>query len=100
MPNEMTPVEVAKILQKAIDTWGPTLQEDVCIEEMSELTKAIIKHRRASNNLEIKTGPENIIEEIADVQIMLDQMRLIYGDTAEQEAFKVERLRKRLEESQ
>ena len=38
-----------------------------------------------------------VLEEIADVQIMLDQMRLIYGDTTEQEAFKLERLRKRLE---
>lgn len=92
MPD-LTPLERTEILQKAIDTWGPTLQEDVCIEEMSELTKAIIKHRRAS-----KTGRENILEEIADVQIMLDQMRMLYGDTTEQEAFKIERLRKRLED--
>lgn len=87
----------AEILRKAINIYGPTLQEDICIEEMSELTKAIIKHRRAYGNPEIAVGRENIKEEIADVQIMLDQMRILYGDTAEQEDFKVERLRKRLE---
>lgn len=87
-------------LQAAINTWGPTLQEDVCIEECSELIKAIIKHRRAFGNPEIAAGRENIKEEIADVQIMLDQMRILYGDTTEVEQFKVERLQKRLDSIQ
>ena len=80
-----------EILQSAIDTYGEKMQEDICIEEMSELTKAIIKNRRKEY---META--NILEEIADVQIMLDQMRLIYGNTEEQDAFKVNRLQKRI----
>jgi NTP pyrophosphatase (non-canonical NTP hydrolase) len=85
-----------EILQKAIDAYGEPMQEDICIEEMSELTKALIKYRRA-HGAEKYAVRDNIREEIADVQIMLDQMRMIYGDTMEQENFKVQRLEKRLE---
>jgi hypothetical protein len=80
-----------EILQAAIETYGVKAQEDVCIEEMSELTKAIIKNRRNDGE-----AIANILEEIADVQIMLDEMRLIYGDTEKQDAFKVNRLQKRI----
>ena len=80
-----------EILQAAVDTYGVKAQEDICIEEMSELTKAIIKNRRNDGAV-----AANIIEEIADVQIMLDEMRLIYGSTEEQDAFKVNRLQKRI----
>jgi NTP pyrophosphatase (non-canonical NTP hydrolase) len=80
-----------EILQAAVDTYGVKAQEDVCIEEMSELTKAIIKNRRSDG-----AATANIIEEIADVQIMLDEMRLIYGSTEEQDAFKINRLQKRI----
>ena len=87
-----------EILQKAVDTYGRRMQEDICIEEMSELTKALIKCRRVKQeHEESETAEENVLEEIADVQIMLDQMRIIFGDTSEQEEFKVNRLRERLE---
>jgi DNA-binding transcriptional regulator GbsR (MarR family) len=94
-------VTKAEILQKAIDTYGQTMQEDVCIEEMSELAKAIIKMRRDSKlkhfDVIKDVREENICEEIADVQIMLDQMRIIYGDTSKIEQYKLDRLAKRLE---
>ena len=87
-----------EILQKAVDTYGRRMQEDICIEEMSELTKALIKCCRVKQeHEESETAEENVLEEIADVQIMLDQMRIIYGDTSEQEEFKVNRLKERLE---
>lgn len=35
-----------KILQAAWDRWGQDMQVDICIEEMSELTKALLKKRR------------------------------------------------------
>lgn len=94
----MTRVE---ILQTAIDTYGESAQEDMLLEEMAELQKAVLKLRRADavDKSAAMGYPlrEAILEEIADVQIMLDQMRLIYGDTSEQEAFKLDRLRKRLD---
>ena len=78
------------VLRKAIDTYGKEPQAKMMIEEMSELTKALCKWFRG----EADTG--HILEEMADVQIMLDQMRMIFGDTSEQEKAKVERLEGRL----
>ena len=40
---------------------------------------------------------QNILEEAADVQIMLDQIRIIFGDTEEIEGKKVARLLSRLD---
>lgn len=67
----MTTVET--VIQKAIDTYGYDLQKQVAIEEMSELTKEICKDFRGEKNR------ENIIEEIADVQIMLYQLMAMYN---------------------
>ena len=86
-----------EILQEAIKKYGVESQCDMCIEEMSELTKELLKLRRESTQAGFQKRRENIKEEIADVQIMLDQMRIIFGDTSEQEEFKVNRLRERLE---
>ena len=95
----MTPERRKEIECRAIRTYGEQPQVDVAIEEMSELTKAILKYRRAENKNknEAEYLEDNIIEEIADVQIMLDQMRIIFGDTAEQEEFKLNRLWARME---
>ena len=79
-----------EILRKAIETYGKDSQAKMMIEEMSELTKALCKWFRG------ETEKSHILEEMADVQIMLDQMRMIFGDTSEQEKAKVERLEGRL----
>ena len=82
------------ILLQAIVEYGAEAQTDMMIEEMSELTKALLKHRRK----ESKETLDNILEEIADVQIMLDQLRIIFGrSTTEAEEYKLERLKKRLD---
>lgn len=58
-----------EILTAAIRTFGEKAQEEVAIEECSELIQAIThKHRGRSNN---------IAEEIADVEIVLEQLKLI-----------------------
>lgn len=88
------------LLQHAITTYGIATQEDMVIEEMSELTKAILKYRRTD---EIdREGADgfarrgHIREEIADVQITLDQMKMIYAYTGEEEQAKLQRLTERL----
>lgn len=81
-----------EILRKAVEAWGIDAQSDMCIEECSELIKALLKYRRAKSAGMIA----HIREEIADVQIMIDQMRLLYGNTEKEEAFKVDRLAERL----
>lgn len=65
----MTEVEV---LEKAIATYGKLPQVFMAIEEMSELIQALSKNFRGKENL------DNVAEEIADVEIMIDQLKLIF----------------------
>jgi len=44
----------------------------------------------------LRKAVRDIIEEMADVQIMLDQMKLIFGDTRDAEEKKLSRLADRL----
>ena len=92
---KMTQEREGRILEAAIDTWGAEMQIIVAIEEMIELTKALTKYIRADDVATIVT---NIREEMADVGIMLNQLSLIFGDTAEEEIRKLNRLRWRIED--
>ena len=87
-----------KILQNAIDTYGTKAQMMQCIEEMAELIQAINKYFRSSTQFKWAEAYDSVVEEIADVQIMLEQMRLLFGDKAvdEQITAKLGRLEKRL----
>lgn len=86
-------LETEATLRKAIETYGVEGQEDVAIEEMSELTKAIIKNRRYGT---LQTE-NNLLEEMADVCIMLMQLMIIHGFDNDIVAQKIARLKKRLE---
>ena len=87
-------------LVKAIETFGMSAQVDMAIEEMSELTKALCKERRYKNDADKHTeAVANVIEEIADVAIMLNQLVIIFdnnGAIQKQADFKIERLEKML----
>lgn len=71
--------ERRNIMTRAIQHFGETAQIDMAVEEMAELTKAICKVKRAQAGAEMGAAVENVVEEIADVQIMLDQLRLIFA---------------------
>jgi hypothetical protein len=58
-----------------INHYGTKKQQDIAIEELAELQKAIIKYRREPSD---KTK-EAVIEEIADVQVMLEQLKMIFS---------------------
>lgn len=81
------------ILQEVIDTYGQTSQEDIAIEEMSELIKAIIKNRRYHT----EQTAANIREEIADVKIMITQLEMMWGNVSDIVDFKITREKCRLE---
>lgn len=87
--------EVTDTYKQAIETYGVRAQKLMAIEEMSELTKEICKDFRG------KLNREHLIEEMADVLIMLDQMLLLYKISGEEVGLmriqKVERLKERLE---
>jgi NTP pyrophosphatase (non-canonical NTP hydrolase) len=60
------------IMLQALSRYGVDAQDDIAIEEMSELTKAIIKNRRYKTFATL----ENLYEELADVYIMLEQIMM------------------------
>ena len=61
--------------EKAVDCFGIDTQTDMLIEEMSELTKALLKLRRhADDDKERERRKTDICEEIADVLIVLAQI--------------------------
>lgn len=94
----MTTEERRALLDRAITAYGAPAQMDMAVEEMAELTKALCKVKRVSCAAEAKAVLENVVEEMADVQIMLDQLRIIFGrSTSEAEEYKLKRLKKRLD---
>lgn len=85
------------ILQKAIDRWGEDAQTKMVLEEMSELQKEICKRWRGKDNRDA------IAEETADVEIMLDQLKMMLDIQEEVRAYRREklvRLRERLGENE
>lgn len=78
-----------------IDNYGTKNQEDKAIEELAELQQAILKHRE-NRNCETE---KNIIDEIADVHIMLEQLKIIYSchkEVEERVDYKINRQIKRI----
>ena len=82
---------------KALRKYGVDAQDDIAIEEMSELTKAIIKNRRYKTFDTL----ESVYEELADVSIMLEQMMMSLDKDRVQVYInqKLERLNERLGEN-
>lgn len=76
LPTTMHP----EVLQQAIDTYGSRAQEEMAIEEMAELTKAIVKRHRAKDKASYDKAMSSIAEEMADVIIMLTQLLMFYGN--------------------
>lgn len=84
-----------KIYKDAIDFFGTTSQKIMVIEEMSELTKELCKELRDRGNI------ENIADELADVEITLAQIKMIYDidETVEDHKdYKLRRFASRMDE--
>lgn len=66
-----------------LDTFGEEVQYRFAIEEMSELTKVICKYQRKceqASEEEKQKLESDIVEEIADVYIIADQLAFMFGD--------------------
>ena len=76
----------------AVCQYGEESQKHMAVEECAELINALMKERRG------RVGPIDIITEIADCQIMLEQLAYIYGlDKVEAEIErKLQRLNSRI----
>lgn len=90
-----------RIMRQTIETYGVQAQCDVAVEEMAELTKAIMKIRRVADDYgKMQAALDNLLEEIADVDIMIEQMKIMWGpkQVEEYRRKKLERLDRRLQD--
>jgi len=84
-----------EIYNKAIDKFGEKSQAFIAIEEMSELIKALCKYYNRSDNSNKEKYKNKIAEEMADVEIMLKQLSLIFNmdyRINKEKEFKINRL--------
>lgn len=86
-------VKRTDLYTQALAKYGKLAQEHVLLEEMSELSKVILKGFRGQINT------QDLIDEVADVEIMLEQIKSIYNITPKvyaRKVYKKKRLEKRL----
>lgn len=97
--------EQLRNLNTIVETYGKEPQVDMAIEECAELQKALLKYRRkeraGATNEEITKLKADIVDELADVSIMVEQMKIVYGCHGEVEdktEYKINRQMQRIKE--
>ena len=99
------------VFKQCIATYGGDAQIDMCLEELSELAKVLLKYRRkaalvkgeevtpVSDGVNLDKARAAVIDELADVEIMCRQMELLFeaeNEVNERIQFKADRQIKRL----
>ena len=81
-----------EILEEARGKWGKDAQIEMALEEMGELIVVLQQAKRGRTDL------RDITTEIADVGLMTQQLRYIFGqkEVDMDTYFKIDRLKKRL----
>ena len=75
------------IYRAALEKFGADSQILMVFEEMAELQKELCKHSRGAGNV------DHIAEEIADVQIMLEQMIVLHDCRAMVRTYKAAKIK-------
>lgn len=83
-----------KLYKEALSVYGSASQVEKTVEECAELIHAI---QKSKEGLRTTLKIAAVAEEIADVEIVLAQMRLIFPGVTEMKTKKLERLRERIE---
>lgn len=82
-----------QVYEQLIEKFGAENQILKCVEELNELGQVLCKVKSKSENKALVI--KNIIEEIADVEIMLEQIKLILGieesDVKKMKSYKLHR---------
>jgi len=65
-----------KLMQLACEKWGNESQRRMGIEECAELIQALCKYER-NQHLDAAL---NIVEEMVDVELMLEQLKLMFPE--------------------
>lgn len=81
-----------EVLRRAVEVFGLEKQIIKCVEELSELQKELCKVSLGQGKI------ENVVEEVADVEIMIKQIKLGLLLHSEVEGVKAQKLL-RLEEN-
>ena len=84
------------ILRNALSVYGHRAQILVAAEECAELAQALLKYTRRDGTVAEIEAAYHVREEMADVQIMLDQLYILFGKPRDWERRKLERLAHRL----
>ena len=86
------------LYNRAIHKWGVKAQMEMAQEEATEFSLAVRKQYRKNT----KESFDNLIDETADIEIMIEQIQLIHEDSnfrklvEERKEFKLNRLNERL----
>ena len=96
-----------EILKKAIKHYGPQNQMMMVLEENAELSQAITKYIRSTKKgqfNEINEARKNVVEELADVLIVIEQLKIML-DIQNYEIncvkdYKLNRLKERIEKGE
>nr|WP_320049858.1 antitoxin [uncultured Desulfuromonas sp.] len=78
------------LYRRTLELWGEQAQYDQAVEECAELCAALMHYRRD------KVSLEQVIDELADVTLMVGQLSWMFGE--EQVAQAVENKREKLEQ--
>lgn len=84
-----------KDLRNIAEHYGLRKQMRQTVEEMAELTQVICKAER----YDLDTVRDHLVEEVADVEVVLEQVDYLLGDSriAQIKAEKIERQKRRIE---
>lgn len=77
-------MEKKELYRKAISKWGMFFQKLVLIEEMAELTQALLHENRNNKSISLR----EIASEMADVEILLEQIKDGYSHSIKTNNFK------------
>lgn len=64
-----------EIYRATLEKWGEEAQYDQAIEECAELITALKHYKRN------KVGPGEVVDELADLTLMLGQLTWMFGET-------------------
>ena len=96
----MSPEFKNLVILKAVETYGDNSQINMAVEKMSELAEALMLIKSKRKDVNKQEVVHNLAEKIADVEIMLEQLKLIFncfGLVEREKEYKINRLAERLE---
>lgn len=70
-------MSISELNKSTAKYYGYESQSSQLVEECAELIQAVSKYRRANTEAKRAVALENLIEEIADVEIMLEQIKYL-----------------------